>query len=256
MASRDIRRRFGQNYLSDPAIIFEMSIAISPLDGDNFLEIGPGMGALTNVLNLPGISVKAIDVDEKNIEYLKKQYLAPAKFDFIHGDILSVPLYFLEKDRYRIVGNLPYNISTQIILMFSNWSHLIGDLHFLVQKEVAEKIAGKIASKNWGKLSIKLSAFFNTEILFDVPPEAFDIKPKVNSSFIRMTPQKKYNIDQLTKNNLYKIIDMSFSSRRKNIKNNLKKLDLNWDSLNINPGLRPEEISLDDYLKIANNLEN
>ena len=71
-----------------------------------------------------------------------------------------------------------------------------------------------------------------------------------------MTPQKKYNIDQLTKNNLYKIIDMSFSSRRKNIKNNLKKLDLNWDSLNINPSLRPEEISLDDYLKIANNLEN
>ena len=79
MNSRDIRRKFGQNYLSDPAIIFEMSRAISPLDGDNFLEIGPGMGALTNVLNLPGINVKAIDVDEKNIEYLKKQYLAPAK---------------------------------------------------------------------------------------------------------------------------------------------------------------------------------
>ena len=149
MASRDIRRKFGQNYLSDPAIIFEMSRAISPLDGDNFFEIGPGMGALTNVLNLPGINVKAIDVDNKNIEYLKKQYLAPAKFDFIHGDVLSASLDFLEKDRYRIVGNLPYNISTQIILMFSNWSHLVGDLHFLVQKEVAEKIAGKIASKNW-----------------------------------------------------------------------------------------------------------
>ena len=243
MASRDIRRKFGQNYLSDPAIIFEMSRAISPLDGDNFFEIGPGMGALTNVLNLPGINVKAIDIDNKNIEYLKKQYLAPAKFDFIHGDILSAPLDFLEKDKYRIVGNLPYNISTQIILMFSNWSHVVGDLHFLVQKEVAEKIAGQIASKN-------------TEILFDVPPEAFDIKPKVNSSFIRMTPQKKYNIDQHTKNNLYKIIDMSFSSRRKNIKNNLKKLDLDWDVLDINPSLRPEELSLDDYLKISKNLEN
>ncbi|MDC0392921.1 16S rRNA (adenine(1518)-N(6)/adenine(1519)-N(6))-dimethyltransferase RsmA [Gammaproteobacteria bacterium] len=256
MASRDIRRKFGQNYLSDPAIIFEMSRAISPLDGDNFFEIGPGMGALTNVLNLPGINVKAIDVDNKNIEYLKKKYLAPAKFDFIHGDILSAPLDFLEKDKYRIVGNLPYNISTQIILMFSNWSHVVGDLHFLVQKEVAEKIAGQIASKNWGKLSIKLSAFFNTEILFDVPPEAFDIKPKVNSSFIRMTSQKKYNIDQHTKDNLYKIIDMSFSSRRKNIKNNLKKLDLNWDVFDINPSLRPEELSLDDYLKISKNLEN
>ena len=137
MTSRDIRRKFGQNYLSDPAIIFEMSRAISPLDGDNFFEIGPGMGALTNVLNLPGINVKAIDVDYKNIEYLKKQYLAPAKFDFIHGDVLSASLDFLEKDKYRIVGNLPYNISTQIILMFSNWSHLVGDLHFLVQKEVA-----------------------------------------------------------------------------------------------------------------------
>ena len=254
MASRDIRRKFGQNYLSDPAIIFEMSRAISPLDGDNFFEIGPGMGALTNVLNLPGINVKAIDVDNKNIEYLKKQYLAPAKFDFIHGDVLSASLDFLEKDRYRIVGNLPYNISTQIILMFSNWSHLVGDLHFLVQKEVAEKIAGKIASKNWGKLSIKLSAFFNTEILFDVPPEAFDIKPKVNSSFIRMTPQKKYNIDQDTKDNLYKIIDISFSSRRKNIKNNLKGLNVDWIALDIDPTKRPEEVSIDDFVKITGHL--
>jgi 16S rRNA (adenine1518-N6/adenine1519-N6)-dimethyltransferase len=97
MASRDIRRKFGQNYLSDPAIIFEMSRAISPLDGDSFLEIGPGMGALTNVLNLPGISVKAIDVDEKNIEYLKKQYLAPAKFDLFMVISYQSPLDFLEK---------------------------------------------------------------------------------------------------------------------------------------------------------------
>ena len=222
MASRDIRRKFGQNYLSDPAIIFEMSRAISPLDGDNFFEIGPGMGALTNVLNLPGINVKAIDVDNKNIEYLKKQYLAPAKFDFIHGDVLSASLDFLEKDRYRIVGNLPYNISTQIILMFSNWSHLVGDLHFLVQKEVAEKIAGKIASKNWGKLSIKLSAFFNTEILFDVPPEAFDIKPKVTSSFIRMSPLSKSLVSNDEIKNFFEIVDLSFMSIRKNIKINLK----------------------------------
>ena len=218
MNSRDIRRKFGQNYLSDPAIIFEMSRAISPLDGDNFLEIGPGMGALTNVLNLPGINVKAIDVDEKNIEYLKKQYLAPAKFDFIHGDILSAPLDFLEKDKYRIVGNLPYNISTQIILMLSNWSNLIGDFHFLVQKEVAEKIAGKIATKNWGKLSIKLSAFFNTEILFDVPPEAFDIKPKVNSSFIRMTPQKSIILTSLLRIIYIKLLTCLFLQEEKILK--------------------------------------
>jgi 16S rRNA (adenine1518-N6/adenine1519-N6)-dimethyltransferase len=170
--------------------------------------------------------------------------------NFFQGDILSIPLNFLEDKKYRIVGNLPYNISTQIILKFINWNNVIEDMHFLVQKEVAEKINGTVGTKNWGKLSIKLSAFFNTQILFDVPPESFDIKPKVNSSFIRLTP-KKNDIDVSTKNNLFKIIDMSFSSRRKNIKNNLKKVNLDWDTLGINQNLRPEEVSLENYLKIA-----
>ena len=250
MISRDIRRKFGQNYLSDPAIIFEMGQAISPQANSNFFEIGPGTGALTNALNQDDISIKAIDIDQNNIDYLSKQFTGPAKFEFFQGDILSTPLNFLEGKKYRIVGNLPYNISTQIILKFIDWNNVIKDMHFLVQKEVAEKINGSVGTKNWGKLSIKLSAFFNTQILFDVPPESFDIKPKVNSSFIRLTP-KKSNIDVSTKNNLFKIIDMSFSSRRKNIKNNLKKANLDWDTLEINQNLRPEEVSLENYLKIA-----
>jgi len=250
MISRDIRRKFGQNYLSDPAIIFEMGQAISPQANSNFFEIGPGMGALTNALNKDSISIKAIDIDQNNIDYLSRQFTGPAKFEFFQGDILSTPLNFLEDKKYRIVGNLPYNISTQIILKFIDWNNVIKDMHFLVQKEVAEKINGSVGTKNWGKLSIKLSAFFNTQILFDVPPESFDIKPKVNSSFIRLTP-KKSDIDVSTKNNLFKIIDMSFSSRRKNIKNNLKKANLDWDTLEINQNLRPEEVSLENYLKIA-----
>jgi len=250
MISRDIRRKFGQNYLSDPAIIFEMGHAISPQTNSNFFEIGPGMGALTNVLNQDGISIKAIDIDKNNIDYLSKHFKGPAKFEFFQGDILSTSLNFLEDENYRIVGNLPYNISTQIILKFIDWHNVIQDMHFLVQKEVAEKINGTVGTKNWGKLSIKLSAFFNIQILFDVPPESFDIKPKVNSSFIRLTPKKNV-IDVSTKNNLFKIIDMSFSSRRKNIKNNLKKVNLDWDTLEINQNLRPEEVSLENYLKIA-----
>jgi len=251
MISRDIRRKFGQNYLSDPAIIFEMGQAISPQANSNFFEIGPGTGALTNALNQDHISIKAIDIDQNNIDYLSKQFTGPAKFEFFQGDILSTPLNFLEDKKYRIVGNLPYNISTQIILKFIDWNNVIKDMHFLVQKEVAEKINGSVGTKNWGKLSIKLSAFFNTQILFDVPPESFDIKPKVNSSFIRLTPKKNV-IDVSTKNNLFKIIDMSFSSRRKNIKNNLKKANLDWDKLEINQNLRPEEVSLENYIKIAN----
>ena len=125
-------------------------------------------------------------------------------------------------------------------------------MHFLVQKEVADKISGNIGSKNWGKLSIKLSCFFETQILFDVPPEAFDIKPKVNSSFIRLSPKENF-IDSSLKQSLFKIIDMSFVSRRKNIKNNLKKIFIDWDSLGINPNLRPEEVSLEEYLEISKN---
>jgi 16S rRNA (adenine1518-N6/adenine1519-N6)-dimethyltransferase len=250
MILRDIRRKFGQNYLSDPAIIFEMSQSISPQIGSNFFEIGPGMGALTKVLNLDGIFIKAIDIDKNNIDFLSNKFKGPATYEFLHGDILSFPLNFLEDKKYRIVGNLPYNISTQIILKFIDWSNEVEDLHFLVQKEVAEKINGAIGTKNWGKLSIKLSMFFHTQILFDVPPESFDIKPKVNSSFIRLIP-KTNDMDLSTKNKLFKIIDMSFASRRKNIKNNLKKANLDWDQLDIDQSLRPEEVSLENYLKIA-----
>ena len=119
MSSRDTRRKFGQNYLSDPAIIFEMGQSISAKKDNKFLEIGPGMGALTDTINLESVDIKAIDIDSKNIEYLSKKYNGPAKFEFINDDILKAPLDFLENENYRIVGNLPYNISTQIILMLS-----------------------------------------------------------------------------------------------------------------------------------------
>ena len=256
MNLRDTRRKFGQNYLSDPAIIFEMGQSISAKQGNNFLEIGPGMGALTNTLNLEGINIKAIDVDRKNIEFLSTNFTSPANFEFVQGDILKTPLDFLKSDQYRVVGNLPYNISTQIILMFTDWSNQIKDMHFLVQKEVAEKICGSVGTKNWGKLSIKLSAFFNTQILFDVPPESFDIKPKVNSSFIRLSPNKSFDINDSIKKNLYKIVDLSFMSRRKNIRNNLKKISIDWDMLGIDNNLRPEEVSLESYLKIAKALKD
>ena len=250
MSSRDIRRKFGQNYLIDPAILFEMGEVISPNDSDNFIEIGPGIGALTNQINTENINITAIDIDADNIETLKNKFKGPANFNFINEDILKFKLEDLKVEK-RIVGNLPYNISTQIILKLLNDYQKIIDMHFLVQKEVAQKITGQVASKNWGKLAIKISAFFNSEILFDVPPEAFDIKPKVNSSFIRLLPKKDLNYDLSIKDNLYKIIDLAFSSKRKNIKNNLKKLDIDWDKTNIDPTKRSEEIPLTDFINLA-----
>ena len=252
MNSRDIRRKYGQNYLTDPAILFEMGEAISPKGFDNFIEIGPGHGALTNQINRENVHIIGIDIDSKNIEFLKKKFTGPANFKFINEDILNFKIPdFIKK--YRIVGNLPYNISTQIMLNLIDSFEKIEDIHFLVQKEVAQKVVGKQSTKSWGKLAIKMSSFFNTEVLFDVPPEAFDIKPKVNSSFIRLIPKKDINYDLSIKNNLFKVIDLAFSSRRKNVKNNLKSLDINWENLKLDPNSRSEDLSTQDFINLSRN---
>ena len=251
MNQRDKRRKFGQNYLIDPAILYEMEESINPQPNDKFIEIGPGMGALTKLLNKEFVHITAIDIDRDNIAHLEKSFHGPAEYNFIQTDILRSDFAFLNSNDHRIVGNLPYNISTQIIIKLINYFTQIKDMHFLIQREVAEKITGSPGSKDWGKLGIKLSAFFQTEILFDVPPEAFDIKPKVTSSFIRMSPLVKSLVNDDEIKNFFEVVDLSFMTRRKNIKNNLKSKDLNWDSLQINNQLRPEDLTLESYLKIT-----
>jgi len=254
MSSRDLRRKYGQNYLKDKAILFEMGEAIAPKEHDNFIEIGPGLGALTDQINIEKINITCIEIDTKNIEYLRKKYDGPASFKFINEDILDFNLDD-EVSNYRLIGNLPYNISTQIMLKFIENYKNIYDMHFLVQKEVAEKVTGNVSTKNWGKLALKISAFFDSEVLFDVPPESFDIKPNVNSSFIRLLPKKDINYDLEIKSDLYNVIDSAFMSRRKNIKNNLKNLKINWNEVDIDPNKRSEELSTQDFIYLAKSLK-
>ena len=254
MNSRDLRRKYGQNYLKDKAILFEMGEAIAPKEHDNFIEIGPGLGALTDQINIEKINITCIEIDAKNIEYLREKYDGPASFKFINEDILDFNLDD-EVSNYRLIGNLPYNISTQIMLKFIENYKNIYDMHFLVQKEVAEKVTGNVSTKNWGKLALKISAFFDSEVLFDVPPESFDIKPNVNSSFIRLLPKKDINYDLEIKSDLYNVIDSAFMSRRKNIKNNLKNLKINWNEVDIDPNKRSEELSTQDFIYLAKSLK-
>ena len=227
-----------------------MATVITPKENDTFVEIGPGHGALTNQINKEHINIICIDIDSDNINLMNNKFKGPANFKFINQDILNFELPSIDS-KLRIVGNLPYNISTQIMIKFIDDFEKIEDMHFLVQKEVAEKINGKVSTKNWGKLALKISAFFETEVLFDVPPEAFDIKPKVNSSFIRLIPRKNLNYDISIKDNLFKIIDLAFSSKRKNIKNNLKSLNISWDSFGLDPTLRSENLPVEDFIKLA-----
>ena len=249
MNSRIKRRKFGQNYLKDKAVLFEMSSYINPKQNDSFVEIGPGRGALTEQINKKNINILAVDIDEENISYLREKYNGPGNLKFVECDFLKFDLP-RDSQSLRVVGNLPYNVSTQIILKLINDYQIIHDMHFLVQKEVATKINGEKSTKNWGKLALKISLFFESEILFDVPPSSFDIKPKVDSSFIRLIKKKNLDYDISIKNDLFKIIDFAFTSRRKNIKNNLKNIRLNWEKINVDPNKRPEEISISEYINI------
>jgi 16S rRNA (adenine1518-N6/adenine1519-N6)-dimethyltransferase len=254
MIDRAHRRKLGQNYLIDPVILFEIERAINPQEGNLFFEIGPGTGALTDHLIGQNIKVIAMDLDRKNIMDLSKKFLK-SEHEFIHGDVLKETLNFLHQAKHRVVGNLPYNISTQIILKLINYLKGIEDMHFLVQKEVANRICASNQSGDWGRLGVKIAALFETTILFDVPPESFDIKPKVQSSFIRLIPRVKPMIDLNQFSEFSNLVDIAFANKRKGIKNNLKKLELNYGRLNINPLARAEELSIEDFITVFQHMD-
>ena len=247
MNERAHRRKLGQNYLIDPVILFEIERAINPQKNNIFFEIGPGTGALTKSLMGEDIKILAIDLDEENINTLQANFYHD-NHQFIHGDILHESLDFLSESAHRVVGNLPYNISTQIILKLILHSHNIVDMHFLVQKEVAHRVCSSPGNKDWGRLALKIGAFFQSTALFNVPPEAFDIKPKVQSTLMRLVPRKDPQISLSQYPDFSALVDMAFANKRKNIKNNLKKTSIDLVKLNINPLARAEELSLDEFV--------
>jgi 16S rRNA (adenine1518-N6/adenine1519-N6)-dimethyltransferase len=255
MNDRAHRRKLGQNYLIDPVILFEMERAISPQKNNLFFEIGPGTGALTEHLMGHNRQIIAMDLDQKNIIVLTERF-PKAEHEFIHGDVLKEPLDFLYKAKHRVVGNLPYNISTQIIIKLINYLSGIEDMHFLVQKEVAHRICASDKSGDWGRLGVKIAALFKTTILFDVPPESFDIKPKVQSSFIRLIPRVNPMIALNKFSRFSNLVDQSFANKRKGIKNNLKKLAIDFEDLNINPLARAEELSIEDFISVFQTIDS
>tara|TARA_B100000579_G_C22763130_1_gene820011 strand:+ start:68 stop:835 length:768 start_codon:yes stop_codon:yes gene_type:complete len=255
MNNRAHRRKLGQNYLIDPVILFEMERAITPQKNNLFFEIGPGTGALTDLLMGHNRQIIAMDLDQKNIIKLSERF-PKAKHEFIHGDVLKEPLDFLYNAKHRVVGNLPYNISTQIVIKLINYFSGIEDMHFLVQKEVAHRICASNKSGNSGRLGVKIAALFKTTILFDVPPESFDIKPKVQSSFIRLIPRVNPMIAVSKFASFSNLVDQSFANRRKGIKNNLKKLEIDFENLNINPLARAEELSIQNFISVFKTIDS
>ena len=247
MVERSVRRRFGQNYLTDKSVIFQIVDKINPSKEDNFIEIGPGQGAITKNIKNNSRNLTLIEIDKENVAYLKSSLGNEIKI--FEEDVLKIDLSFV-KNNDRVIGNLPYNIASQIILRFLELNKKIFDMHFMVQKEMAEVITSSPGNKSWNRFAVKVAFFYETEVLMDISPEAFDIKPKVDSSLVRFRPR---NTQTFEIKKLFQIIDLSFQSKRKTIFNNLKKHNINWEKLKFDKNLRAEQLNLEDFLEIYKN---
>lgn len=242
------RKRFGQNFLHDQAVINSIVRAIAPQLNDCMVEIGPGLGALTQPLMTKLNALTAIEIDRD----LHAGLLAFPKLNVIHADALDVN-YTELGDQLRLVGNLPYNISTPLILHLLHFAPAIIDMHFMLQKEVVTRLAAQPGSKSFGRLSVMVQYHCEVEHLFDVPPTAFDPPPKVESAIVRLTPYRQRPYPKVDLHVLEALVARAFSMRRKTLANNLKPIlqASAIEALGIDPKQRPEQLSILDFVKLA-----
>ncbi len=248
------RKRFGQNFLVDSGIIGAIVSAINPARTDVVVEIGPGLGAITVPLLERVDHLHVVEIDRDLIARLKKQH-APARMSIHEGDALVFDFSVIGRD-LRLVGNLPYNISTPLLFHLADYGPLVRDMHFMLQKEVVERMVAEPGCADYGRLSVMLQYRFWLEWLIDVPPESFDPAPKVDSAVVRLIPRDPALMMAKDTAKFSTIVRSAFAQRRKMLRNNLKGIldDDGFAALDIAKTLRPEELSVDDYVRIANYL--
>ena len=253
------RKRFGQNFLHDPNVIRNIVKSIRPKVGDNIVEIGPGMGAITEeLLDATEGYLNVVELDRDLIPGLKVKFFNMPGFQVHEADALKFDFTSLKVDErpLRIVGNLPYNISTPLIFHLLSYHGVVSDMHFMLQKEVVQRLAAGPGDNNYGRLSIMAQYFCQVQHLFDVGPGAFKPAPKVDSAIVRMVPY--LDVPHPTKDfkTLENIVRESFAMRRKTLRNNLKKRlsGEQLESLGIDPNIRPEKLSVADYVRIADHV--
>ena len=249
------RKRFGQNFLHDRGIIERIIQSIRPQAGDHLLEIGPGQGALTEYLITANAKLDCVELDRDLAKFLDKLYGSKPGFTLYQEDILKFDLAKLEADEHslRVIGNLPYNISTPVLFYLLKSCALIRDMTFMLQLEVVQRLAAKVGEKNYGRLGLMLQYFCTVEHLFNVPASAFSPQPKVSSAVVRLTPHVKLPLQARSLENLQIVIRTAFSARRKTLKNSLKSIisEQALKALPLDISLRPENLSLADYILIS-----
>lgn len=248
------KKRFGQHFLNDFSVIEKLVYEINPKPDDLMVEIGPGLGALTLPLLEKLNHLNVVEIDRDVISRLKQKKETKLS---IHGvDALKFNFETLLSDHkpLRVVGNLPYNISTPLIFHLLDFKSHIQDMHFMLQNEVVKRLTAETNTKTYGRLSVMVQYHCKTDYLFFVGPESFDPPPKVDSAIVKLTPWKDKTDTAKNEKHLSEIVAMAFSMRRKTLRNNLKKVLTveQIESANIDPSKRAENLNISEFVKLSN----
>lgn len=251
MSAHIPRKRFGQHFLVDQGVLAAIVDAIAPRPGERLVEVGPGLGALTAPLLERIPRLIAVELDRDVVAQLRRRFPAE-RLELHEADALAFDFTALGPG-IRLVGNLPYNISTPLLFRFADLAGQLVDGHFMLQKEVVDRMVAPPRSPDYGRLSVLLQWHFHLESLFEVPPEAFDPPPKVMSAVVRLIPRRPGERPEVDEAALRRVLAAAFAQRRKMLRGTLKPLFsvAQLEALEVAPTARPEELALADYVRLA-----
>lgn len=250
------KKYLGQHFLKDENIARKIGDSLKLNNYQNVLEIGPGMGVLTKYLLLKDIDLSVMEIDQESVNYLKHHF-SDKELKIIPGDFLKYDLSLIfQKEPFAIIGNFPYNISSQIVFKALEWRDQIPEFCGMFQREVAKRICEKEGTKTYGILSVLVQAFYHAEYLFTVSPNVFQPPPKVDSGVLRLQRKESFSLE-CDENLFFKVVKTSFQQRRKTLRNSLKSFNLS-DKLKEDTifGQRPEQLSVSQFISLTQKLEN
>lgn len=254
------RKRFGQHFLNDESVIQHIISTLAPMPGQHLIEIGPGQGALTIPILKQVKQLEVIELDRDLIPQLQERNRSCGELTIYAADALTFDFASLKQDErlLRVFGNLPYNISTPLIFHLLDFAPIIADMLFMLQKEVAVRMSSFPCDKHYGRLSVMVQYYCQVEQLFDVPASAFYPPPKVNSNIVRLLPYHQLPCQAHDFTLFASIVKHAFGQRRKTLRNSLKNI-MNaddWEKIDIRPDLRAENLSVNDFVNLANTLSS
>lgn len=255
MQSHRARKRFGQHFLVDPGVVDAILTAIAPRPEDTLLEIGPGTGALTDALARRAGRLHLVELDRDLAATQRERWRDDDRVAVHEADALAFN-YSALATPLRVVGNLPYNVSTPLLFHLLEHRAALVDMHFMLQKEVVDRIAAAPGSKRYGRLSVALQTWFGAEALFDVPPDAFDPPPAVNSAVLRLLPRHEDALKPDDPATLNRLLTAAFGQRRKTLRNALGSVtdESTLLATGIDPGARAETVDPPSWVRLANRI--